>query len=398
MWHRVPAGYGEAAMLTMAVGHSDEIDPLEAVEAAIAQCRTSLGPVEPQAALLVAAFGSFAPGVVEAVRAAFPGIHVMGSTSAAEVSSVSGFAEDSISLAVFGVDGIDATTGFSPGLGDDVDATCAAAAREALEATDRSPRLAIVLADAFAADPQRTAEAISRALPDGVVVVGGGSARAEIGISVPTYQFCDDRVAEDGVALLLFSGDLAVSAAVGTGWRPLGARGTVTAARGGLIESIDGRPANEFLAPYIDVFGPAAFGNPLTVIKPDAERTYLRALISSDPATGAVRVHGGVPVGAVVQLTTAGTDDILDGTRDAVTRALHDFPPGARPEAALMFSCMVRKYLLGTRTKVEAEMAREALGPSVSLAGLYCAGEIGPVGGGSSRFLNETFVTVLLGT
>ena len=60
---------------------------------------------------------------------------------------------------------------------------------------------------------------------------------------------------------------------------------------------------------------------------------------------------------------------------------------------------MIRKYLLGTRTKVEAEMAREELGPSVPLAGFYCAGEIGPIGGStSSRFLNETFVAVLLGT
>ena len=33
------------------------------------------------------------------------------------------------------------------------------------------------------------------------------------------------------------------------------------------------------------------------------------------------------------------------------------------------------------------------------LAGLYCYGEIGPVAGdGTSRFFNETFVTLLLGT
>jgi small ligand-binding sensory domain FIST len=44
-------------------------------------------------------------------------------------------------------------------------------------------------------------------------------------------------------------------------------------------------------------------------------------------------------------------------------------------------------------------MARDAYGSDVPLAGLYCAGEIGPVvDGGTSRFLNETFVTVLLGT
>jgi hypothetical protein len=35
----------------------------------------------------------------------------------------------------------------------------------------------------------------------------------------------------------------------------------------------------------------------------------------------------------------------------------------------------------------------------VPVTGLYCFGEIGPVrGAGGSRILNETFVTLLLGT
>jgi len=230
-------------------------------------------------------------------------------------------------------------------------------------------------------------------------VVGGGSSRSELGTLTPTFQFCDDRVAEDGVSLLLFSGHLSLSVAVGTGWRTLGNRGTVTAARGGQLDTIDDRPASEFLRQYLDVTGPPALGNPLAVVEAGTDRSYLRAIVGSDPATGVVRIHGGIPVGSTVQLTTAATDDILAGTRDAIARAQASFPADSRPEAALMFSCVVRKFLLGTRTRVEAEMAREAFGPDVPLAGLYCAGEIGPVvDGGKSRFLNETFVTVLLGT
>ena len=64
-----------------------------------------------------------------------------------------------------------------------------------------------------------------------------------------------------------------------------------------------------------------------------------------------------------------------------------------------MFSCMARKSLLGSRTKVEVELARAEYGSSIALVDLYCAGEVGPVrGDATSRFLNETFVTVLLGT
>ena len=386
-------------MLTMAVGHSDEIEPLVAIGAAIEQCRASLGERRPRAALLISAFDSFEPAVVTAVRDAFPGVLVVGSTSAAEVSSVEGFLEDSVSLAVFSSDIVEFTAGFGRGFRTDAEAACRAAAAEALAGATQPPKLAVVFVDAYSSDPQRTSDVMTRALPDGVVVVGGGSARGELGIQTPTYQFCDDRVTDDGVAVLLFSGPLAVSVAVGTGWRTLGARGTVTAARGGMLDTIDGHPASDFLRPYLDVTGPPAFGNPLAVVEVGTDRSYLRAIIGSDPATGVVRIHGGVPVGSTVQLTTAGTDEILAGTRDAIDRARADFPAGARPEAALMFSCMIRKYLLGTRTRIEAEMAREAYGSGVPLAGLYCAGEIGPVvDGGTSRFLNETFVTVLLGT
>jgi hypothetical protein len=389
----------EDEMLRMAVGHSDELDPVEAIGIAIDQCRASLDGARPQAGLLLASFHSFEPAVVDAVRQAFPGIRVVGSTSAAEVSSLAGYAEDSIMLAVFAVEGLDVTVGFAAGLDEDADAVCRTAAGEARSATTMAPRLAIVLADAFTADPQRIAVAMSRALPDGVLVVGGGSARSELNAPVPTHQFCDERVGDDAVAVLLFSGDLAFSVAIGTGWRTLGVQGTVTAARGGLIDTIDGRPANEFLAPYLDVTGPPAFGNPLTVVEPGATQSYLRAILGADPGTGAVRVHGGVPLGAAVQLSTAGTDDILAGTRDALGRARDAFPPEVQPEAALVFSCMIRKYLLGTRTRIEADMAREVFGPGVPVAGLYCAGEIAPIGAdGSSRFLNETFVTVLVGS
>jgi hypothetical protein len=77
-------------MLRMAVGHSDELDPAEAIGIAIDQCRASLDGAQPQAGLLLASFHSFEPAVVDAVRHAFPGIRVVGSTSAAELSSVAG--------------------------------------------------------------------------------------------------------------------------------------------------------------------------------------------------------------------------------------------------------------------------------------------------------------------
>lgn len=386
-------------MLRMAVGHSDDVDAADAIAIAVDQCRDQLDGLAPQAGFLVAAFDSFDPSLVATVRDAFPGCALMGSTSSAEMSSTSGYLEDSVSLALFASDDIDITAGLGLGLDRDVDGACRAAIAEARSTSDRDPKVCVVFADAGIVEPQRTLDALAAALPDGVVVVGGGSARHDLGSGAPSWQFCNERVTSEGVAVLLFSGPVAYSIAVGTGWRTLGASGVITRAAPRQVDEIDGRPAMEFLARYLDVTGPASFGNPLAVREVGANESYLRAVTGSDASSGALSVLGSIPVGSTVQLTTATTEDILSGTRQSLAEATADFPAGTRPEAALMFSCAVRRMLLGSRASTEVELSRTELGPSVALAGLYCFGEIGPVSGSpSSRFLNTTFVTLLLGT
>jgi hypothetical protein len=386
-------------MLRMAVGHSDDVDPGDAIAAAIEQCRVSLGGMAPQAGILVSAFDSFEPVLVDSVREAFPGVAVMGSTSAAEVSSVSGFQEDSVVLALFASDTVDITVGLGTGLDIDVNEACRAAAGQAMATTKRDPKVCVVLTEGARVDPPLTLAAMARALPEGVVLVGGGSSRRDLRVRTPTYQFCNERVAEDGVAVLMFSGPVAYAAAIGTGWRKVGATGTVTRSGNGVVDEIDGRPALEFLARYLDVTGPASYGNPLAIMEAGSEEPYLRAVVGSDPVSGSVSLFGSVPVGATVQLTTANTEDILAGTKDALARATAEFPAWSHPEAALMFSCSVRRFLLGSRTKVETELALAEFGSTIPLAGMYCNGEIAPIRGtATSRFLNETFVTLLLGT
>jgi hypothetical protein len=394
------ADHAEGTMLRMAVGHSDEVDAADAIAVAIDQCRDQLGGLAPQAGFLVAAFDSFDPSLVATVREAFPGCALMGSTSSAEMSSTTGFLEDSVSLALFASDDVDITAGLGLGLDRDVDGACRAAIAEARSQSDRDPKICVVFADPGIVEPQRTLDALAAALPDGVVVVGGASAWQGVDAGPPSWQFCNERVTSDGVAVLLLSGPVAYSIAVGTGWRSLGATGVITRSAPRQIDEIDGRPAVEFLARYLDVTSPAGhFGNPLAIQEVGATESYLRAVTRSDAPSGALSVLASIPVGSTVQLTTATTEDILSGTGQSLAAATADFPAGARPEAALMFSCVVRRMLLGSRASTEVALARTELGPSVALAGLYCYGEIGPIAGvSSSRYLNSTFVTLLLGT
>lgn len=382
-------------MLTMAVGQSDDVDPAVAVREAIAQCRAQLGDRTPVAGLLFASFDTFDPVIAEAVRAEFPGILLIGATSAAQMSSVAGYLEDSIALTLFAVEDIDITVG----LGEHIEVDAAAAARsavdQALGQTTREPRLCILLADPL--NGQRAMEAVRAILPPGVAVVGGASSGPNLGLPRPSYQLLNNRVVEDAVVILVFSGAIAYSLSVGTGLRLIGRTGTVTRSEYGQIMEIDGRPATAFTSGYLDVGGPATFGNPLAVRETDGSDWYVRVMLTQDPETGAIAVPGQIPVGSVVQLTTASSDEIVAATGDTVRRARASFPDGATPTGALIFSCAVRKFLLGTRTGQELAEARALLAPDLPVAGMYCTGEIAPVGGESPHFLNESFVALLLG-
>jgi hypothetical protein len=65
----------------------------------------------------------------------------------------------------------------------------------------------------------------------------------------------------------------------------------------------------------------------------------------------------------------------------------------------LIFSCMARKLLLGTRTVEELKLIRGALGDSVAVCGFYGYGELSPHMGDATgtKYHNDSFVTLLLG-
>ena len=149
-------------MFRMAVGQSDEVEPADAIAAAIEACRLVLGDLRPQAGILFSAFDSFDPSVAVALREAFPDATVMGSTSAAEISSVGGYKEDSLTLAMFASDTVDVTAGIGPALSLDIEAACRGAVAQALGATTKEPKVCIVLAEGFGVDPQQTLEAVTR--------------------------------------------------------------------------------------------------------------------------------------------------------------------------------------------------------------------------------------------
>ncbi len=389
-------------MLRMAVGHSDDVDLASAMGAVFAECDAGLAGAAPTAGLLMNAWGIDHQVVIDAVRARYPGIELAGSSSGGEMSSVLGFREDSVALALFASDSIDIVVGLGRDLKADPLAAAHQAVAEATAKTGLPARLCIVLSTIGGVEASVMLAALRLALGDGVPIIGGGAAprdpsRESDGAS--SREFAGDILVGDALTILLFAGPVAFSFGVETGWRGVGPRATVTRTSDAGVLEIDGRPAFEFYERYVGA-GPPPIANPLAVFEASGNgRFYLRTPATYDRERGSIQFFGAVPDGATIQLTMAGTDQIFEGAKASFADALAAFPTGVRPDGALLFSCATRKYLLGTRAGREIELAREILGETVPIGGLYCMGEIAPmIAGDGSRFHNATMVSVLLGS
>jgi len=391
-------------MFRMAVGHSDDIDVERALDAVIHECDAGLRGATPKAGLLLASWDSDHGALIDRIRGRYPGIELAGATSAGEMSSVLGFAEDSVALALFASDAIDITAGMGRDLALDPGQACRRAVEEARAKSRLAPSQCIAQPTIGPVDASLILHALRTELGPDVPILGGGGAPRDPAVNPrsgdgASRQIAGDVVTDDAIAILLFCGPLSLSFGVDTGWRGVGPRATVTGVAIDSVAEIDGRPATEFYERYLGTVAPA-IANPLAVFDTrDSARFYLRTPLAYDRDTGCVTFFGHVPDGATVQLTVAATEEIFDGARASIADALARFPPGRTPEAALVFSCATRRYLLGTRAGREIELVREVLGAATPVAGVYCMGEIAPmVAGEPSRFHNATLVSILLGS
>ena len=389
-------------MFRMAVGHSDDIDLETALATVFRQCEEALAGAEPRAGLLMAAWEADHQSIVDAVRARYPGIELAGSTTAGEMSSVLGFQEDSIALTLFASDTVEITAGLGLGLRSDARAATRAAVDQARAKATLDPSLCIAMPAIGLGQAGEILDGLRAALGKGVPVLGGGAAHQDPsqnpadGVS---RQVVDDTLAEGAIAILLFSGPLDFSFGVETGWRGVGQRATVTRSSPDGVLEIGGRPAVEFYDRYLGP-GQPPLANPLAVFEDaDAAAFYLRTPTAFDRDTGSIAFFGAVPEGSTVQITVAATEEIFGGARASISDALASFPKGRTPDAALIYSCVTRRFLLGTRAGREIEIVRDILGSATPVAGFYCMGEIAPMPSADvSQFHNATLVAVLLGS
>jgi small ligand-binding sensory domain FIST len=205
----------------------------------------------------------------------------------------------------------------------------------------------------------------------------------------------DGHVLSDGgVAVVL--GGVDVDTVVSQGCRPIGSPMVVTRGDGSMIHELAGRNALERVEEVLRHLPPddiamaqhgLHLGRVIDERKAEFERGdfLIRNVLGADRSTGSVAVGDEVEIGATVQLQV----------RDAASadEDLRDLLLGRSANGALLFTCNGRGTHLFGDDDHDATIVSESL-DNAPIAGMSCAGEVGPVGGRS--FLHGFTASVLL--
>ena len=238
----------------------------------------------------------------------------------------------------------------------------------------------IVLSDPFTFPVNELVELMAGSAPHVVAVGGLASAAHRPG---DNRLVLDGHVHDDGAVGILVSGDTRVTTVVSQGCRPIGRPLVVTRSEGNMLLELAGRSAYEQLGRLIGQLSDRErdlassglhIGRVIDEHRTEFDRGdfLIRGVLGADADTGGLAVGDVIPIGATVQFQVRDADSADEDLRRLMT--------GKRADGALLFTCNGRGTLLFPTPHHDAGVVSEALGHA-PLGGMFCAGEIGPIGG-----------------
>jgi len=217
-------------------------------------------------------------------------------------------------------------------------------------------------------------------------LVGGLAA----GTGEPEAQalFLDGEVVNEGAVGAVLRG-VRVKTVVSQGCAPIGRDAVITSAEGNVVFELAGEPALERLKADLGTLSDeeqrlAAGGGVLAGLVIDENRSeyrrgdyLMRGLIGVDEETGALALGEPVRVGQTLRFHVRDARSADEDLRENLSGAL----AGERAAGALLFTCNGRGTSMFADHDHDARAVGEALHADRALAGFFCGGEIGPVGG-----------------
>lgn len=240
----------------------------------------------------------------------------------------------------------------------------------------------LMLADPFTFPVDAVLEGWAETAPSLSVIGGLASAGRGPG---GNRLVIDAAMHEGGAVGAVLPPGLAVTPVVSQGCRPIGEPMMVTRAERNVIYELAGQPALERLTDLVERADPVersllSRGLHLGVVIDEHRAEFdrgdflVRNVMGADRSVGAIAVGDAVDVGTTVQFQV----------RDATTahEDLRALLAGAGPaDGALVFTCNGRGVHLFGEPDHDANLVDGVVGGAT--AGMFCAGEIGPIGGRS---------------
>uniref|UniRef100_A0A832MN96 Histidine kinase n=1 Tax=Eiseniibacteriota bacterium TaxID=2212470 RepID=A0A832MN96_UNCEI len=266
-----------------------------------------------------------------------------------------------------------------PWIGAARDADALAAAAPGTEGAE----LVLLLGDPFSLDAERVLLAFDRHRR-GTRIVGGLASAA--GRPGGNALLLNDWVSAEGGIGIGLSGALRADVVVSQGCRPIGPPLEVTRASQNVLIELDGQPAlerAEQVLRALDDAGRERLRHGLYVGRPvrdDAEGPgdyLIRNLLGADRDRGLLAMADVAREHERIRLHVRDAET----AREDLELRLAPQEFDVRASAALLFSCNGRGVAFHGRPDGDSGPLQRALGGAVPAAGMFCAGEIGPVGG-----------------
>jgi len=251
----------------------------------------------------------------------------------------------------------------------------------------------ILLADPFTFPVDAFVTGLADSAP-GLRAVGGLASAGDA--AGQNRLVADDVVTSHGAVALLLPPGLDTTLVVSQGCRPIGEPRVVTRAEGNVVYEIAGEPALEHLMGVAASLSAedralladgAHFGIVVDEAKVELDRGdfLIRNVLGADRDNGAVAVGAEVEIGSTVQFQV----------RDATTadEDVRRLLAGTAGAGALVFTCNGRGERFFGVPDHDAEVVSDHV-ESGAVAGMFCAGEIGPVG--DRPFVHGLTASVLL--
>jgi hypothetical protein len=266
----------------------------------------------------------------------------------------------------------------------------------ARQLNDASLRHVFVLSDGLHVNGSDLARGLASGVSEGVSITGGLS--GDSANFAETWVVADDGAGPQRVAAVGLYGDgLRIGYASMGGWEPFGPVRAITRAEGNVLYELDGRSALDlyktYLGDHANQLPSSALLFPIVVTEPDGGQGVVRTVLSVDEQAKSMTFAGDIPQGGTAQLMKTNVDDLVDGATAAAEASLKGLGD-ARPDVALLVSCVGRKLVMKQRIEEEVEAIRDVFGADTKIAGFYSYGELAPFSQGQECRLHNQTMTI----